>query len=235
MLVKSKVLNENIIDRSKFELYNVAESSAENDLRKETSMNICVFGSSSEEINKSYLDAAESLGKTIALKNHALVFGAGKYGVMGAAARGAHSENGEIIGVSPKFFIEMEVIYENCSQIIYTDTMRERKGIMEDKSDAFVICAGGIGTFEEFFEVLTLKQLCRHTKPIIVYNVNGYYDSMFRMLDAAINEKFMSEDCRLLYTVANTEEEVFAQLEDYSPYSYNKYEFLEKDKEDTNG
>ena len=131
----------------------------------------------------------------------------------------------------PNFFIDVGVVFDKCSELIVTDTMRERKGIMEDKADAFVICAGGMGTFEEFFEVLTLKQLNRHTKPIIIYNVKGYYNSMLAMLDNAVSEKFMTNACNRLYTIADTEEEVFNQLENYVPFTYNKYEFLKKDGE----
>lgn len=192
-------------------------------------MVICVFGSSSERIDKEYLDTAESLAKSIVKKGHDVVFGAGKYGVMGATARGVSAENGRLIGVSPEFFKEMDVLYDCCTELIFTETMRERKGIMEDRSDAFIICAGGMGTFEEFFEVLTLKQLERHTKPIIIYNVKGYYDSMLGMLDNAVKQNFMSDDCNKLYTVANTEEEVFEQLENYVSYSYNKYDYLKEE------
>ena len=192
-------------------------------------MVICVFGSSSERIDKEYLDTAESLAKSIVKKGHDVVFGAGKYGVMGATARGVSAENGRLIGVSPEFFKEMDVLYDGCTELIFTETMRERKGIMEDRSDAFIICAGGMGTFEEFFEVLTLKQLERHTKPIIIYNVKGYYDSMLGMLDNAVKQNFMSDDCNKLYTVANTEEEVFEQLENYVSYSYNKYDYLKEE------
>lgn len=193
-------------------------------------MVICVFGSSSERIDKEYLDTAENLAKSIVKKGHGVVFGAGKYGVMGATARGVSAENGTLIGVSPKFFKEMDVLYDKCTELIFTDTMRERKGIMEDRSDAFIICAGGMGTFEEFFEVLTLKQLEQHTKPIIIYNVKGYYDSMIDMLKFAVKENFMSDDCNKLYTVATTEEEVFEQLESYVAYSYNKYDYLLEDE-----
>lgn len=192
-------------------------------------MVICVFGSSSERIDREYLDTAESLAKSIVKKGHDVVFGAGKYGVMGATARGVSAENGRLIGVSPEFFKEMDVLYDGCTELIFTETMRERKGIMEDRSDAFIICAGGMGTFEEFFEVLTLKQLERHTKPIIIYNVKGYYDSMLGMLDNAVQQNFMSDDCNKLYTVANTEEEVFEQLENYVSYSYNKYDYLKEE------
>lgn len=193
-------------------------------------MVICVFGSSSERIDKEYLDTAENLAKSIVKKGHSVVFGAGKYGVMGATARGVTAENGTLIGVSPNFFAEMDVLYDKCTELIFTETMRERKGIMEDRSDAFIICAGGMGTFEEFFEVLTLKQLEQHSKPIIIYNVKGYYDSMINMLNFAVKENFMSDDCNKLYTVANTEEDVFEQLESYVAYSYNKYDYLLEDE-----
>ncbi len=198
-------------------------------------MNICVFGSSSEDIDREFLDTAKNLGKELAKRGNGVVFGAGKYGVMGATARGVSTENGTLIGVSPKFFLEMDVLYEDCTELIYTETMRERKGIMEDKSDAFIICAGGMGTFEEFFEVLTLKQLRRHSKPIIIYNVKGYYDPMIAMLDNAVKNGFMTDDCNRLYTVAKTEQEVFEQLDNYVPFTYNKYDYLEQNGENSNG
>lgn len=187
-------------------------------------MNICVFGASSEKINKEFLDSAESLGKKIAQNGDTLIFGAGKYGVMGAVARGASAQGGSIIGVTPRFFDEIDVIYKQCTELIYTETMRERKAIMEDKADAFVICAGGMGTFEEFFEVLTLKQLHRHCKPIIVYNVNGYYNPMIAMMQNAVDEKFMTGECNKLYTVADTEEQIFEQIKNYVPFLYEKYD-----------
>lgn len=158
-------------------------------------------------------------------------FRCGKIRCYGRICRGAYSAGGHTIGVTPDFFIDVGVVFDKCSELIVTDTMRERKGIMEDKADAFVICAGGMGTFEEFFEVLTLKQLNRHTKPIIIYNVKGYYNSMLAMLDNAVSEKFMTNACNRLYTIADTEEEVFNQLENYVPFTYNKYEFLKKDGE----
>ncbi len=190
--------------------------------------NICVFGSSSEKIDRRYLDSAESLGGAIARRGMGVVFGGGKYGVMGAVARGAASERGALIGVSPSFFIELDVLVDKAEienyEEIFTETMRERKGVMEDRADAFVICAGGIGTFEEFFEVLTLKQLGQHNKPIIIYNVAGYYDPMIDLMNSGISERFLSDDVHMLYTVAETEEEVFDQLENYTPYQYNKYD-----------
>lgn len=196
-------------------------------------MKICVFGASSEQIDKVYIDTAESLGRAVALRGDAVIFGAGKYGVMGAAARGVSAEKGELIGVSPRFFIEDNVLYDGCTELVFTETMRERKAIMEDRADAFVICAGGIGTFEEFFEVLTLKQLRRHSKPIVIYNVNGYYNSLIDMMNKSVSEGFMSDECIKLFTTANTEQEVFEQIDNYKAYTYDKYGYLKEG--DNNG
>ncbi len=186
-------------------------------------MNICVYCASSEAIDKSYIAAGEEFGEALAEKGHTLVFGAGKYGVMGAAARGVKRKDGNIIGIIPRFFDDIDVMFTDC-KIIKTDTMRERKQLMESSSDAFVMMPGGIGTFEEFFEILTLKQLDRHRKPIVVYNVNGYYDSMINMLENAVNEKFMSEKCMKLFLVSDNKDEIFDYLDNYSPFIYSKYE-----------
>ena len=183
---------------------------------------ICVFGSSSERIDRAYLDSAEHLGESLAKRKIKLIFGAGKYGVMGAVSRGVLRGGGEMTGVCPRFFIEHEVLMD-YAEIVFTENMRERKAYMEDNSDAFSICAGGIGTFEEFFEVLTLKQLGRHQKPIVIYNYKGYYTPMLQMMETAIRDRFMAEDTDTLYSVAETEEEVFAQLADYKAFDYNKY------------
>ena len=94
---------------------------------------------------------------------------------------------------------------------------------MEEKAEAFVICPGGIGTLEEFFEVITLKQLGRHQKPIILLNTKGFYDPMIAMLEQSVNEKFMSQDVHRLYSVANSIADVLAQLEAYEPFQYDKY------------
>lgn len=186
--------------------------------------NICVFGSSSESIDKEYINSAESLGSAIAKRGYHMIFGAGKFGVMGAAARGVKAENGTFTGVSPQFFTELDVLDYECTELIFTETMRERKAVMEDKADAFVICPGGIGTFEEFFEVITLKQLGQHDKAIVIYNVKGYYDPMLDMMRASVGEAFMDEKVGKLYSVATTEDEVFEQLENYKPFAYSKYD-----------
>ena len=129
-------------------------------------MKICVFGAASSLIDPAYIEKVEELGREMVKRGHSLVFGGGARGLMGAVARGVRAEGGYIFGVIPKFFEEedVEVIFRQCDELIKPDTMRERKQLMEDNADAFIIVPGGIGTFEEFYEILTLKQLCRHNK-----------------------------------------------------------------------
>ena len=180
-------------------------------------MRICVYGASSTEIDSKYIDKTEKFGRMLAQRGHSLVFGGGSQGLMGAAARGVCEENGEIIGIAPTFFLEVDgVLYDHCSQFIYTETMRERKQLMEEHADAFVVTPGGIGTFEEFFEILTLKQLGRHTKPIVVFNILGYFDNMNAMIENAIEQKFMKPECRNLCAILNTAEDVIAYIEQYT-------------------
>jgi len=171
-------------------------------------MNICIYGASSDKLAQIYFHEAETLGTLMAQGGHTLVFGGGQGGLMGAVARGSHAHGGQIIGVAPRFFDEPGILYPHCTRFIYTDTMRERKAIMEAESDAFIVLPGGIGTYEEFFEMLTLKQLGRHGKPMAVLNTNGYYNAMELMLQNTVDEGFMSCNCLDLYGVCSTPEEV---------------------------
>lgn len=178
-------------------------------------MNICVFGAASQNIDEKYLAAVENMGEFLAKRGHNLVFGGGCTGSMGAAARGFKKGNGKIHGVVPEFFKEdlTEFVNWNCDEITLTETMRERKGIMEDLAEAFVITPGGIGTFEEYFEVLTLKQLGRHRKPIAIFNVDGYYDSLETAMDKSIEEGFIKENCRALYRFFENLNELVSYIE----------------------
>mgnify|MGYP003291125501 CR=1 FL=1 len=136
-------------------------------------MRICVFGAASPTIDPEYMEKVEALGKEMATRGHSLVFGGGGHGLMGAAAKGVKSGGGYILGVIPEFFGEedVEIVYPHCDKLIEPETMRQRKQIMEERAEAFIVTPGGIGTYEEFFEIYTLKQLGRHQKPIILYNV----------------------------------------------------------------
>jgi len=179
-------------------------------------MKICVYGAASNEIDKSYLEAVELLGEKMAQRNHALVFGGGAKGCMGACARGMYKHGGEIIGIAPTFFNVDGILFEHCTKLVGTETMRERKQLLEEYSDAFVISPGGVGTMDEFFEIITLKQLARHKKAVVFYNVNGYYDDLCSFLDKMVNEKFAGEKMKDLYKVFTNADELLDYLENYS-------------------
>ncbi len=182
-------------------------------------MKICIFGASSNEIDKKYIEATEKLSRELAVRGHSLVFGAGKNGLMGAAARGFKQNGGEIIGVIPEFFREeiVEVIYTECDEIIYTETMAQRKAKMEELADAFIVAPGGIGTFEEFFEVLTLKQLGRHTKPIAIFDIDGYYDKLEDFMCYSITEGFIPNACKTLYCCESDSAKIIDYIENDKP------------------
>lgn len=177
-------------------------------------MKICLYGASSNNIDKAYIEATEKLGEELAGRGHTLIFGGGAAGLMGAAARGATKGNGEIIGISPKFFDVDGVLYDKCTEFIYTETMRERKQLLEDMSDGFIIMPGGPGTFDELFETLALRQLGQHNKPIAIYNINGYYNPMGEMLKSAFEGGFMTKEILELAPLFKDETELLKYLED---------------------
>lgn len=176
-------------------------------------MNICLFGASSEEINKVYFEEVEKLGKMMAQRGHGMVFGGGKTGLMGAAIRGLSAAGGTSIGIAPRFFDQPGVLFEDCTNFIFTDTMRERKQLMEDNSDAFIIVPGGIGTFEEFFEILTLKQLGRHNKPIAIFNINNYYDDINKIITKAADEGFLKKNHLNIFKISDDASELLDYIE----------------------
>ncbi len=180
-------------------------------------MNICVYGASSNAIDKEYILQGELLGEEMAKRGHSLIYGGGANGLMGAVARGMTKGGGKIIGVAPSFFEVDGVLYDKCTEFVYTDTMRERKQIMEDRSDAFIMTPGGIGTFEEFFEIMTLKQLARHSKAIGVLNTKGYFDPIDTYLKEITDGGFMKHESLELYKFFNDPAALLDYIEAYIP------------------
>ncbi len=179
-------------------------------------MNICVYGASSDAIDKEYIKNGEILGEEMAKRGHTLVYGGGASGLMGAVARGMSRHNGKIIGVAPTFFNVDGVLYEECTEFIYTETMRERKQIMEDKSDAFIMTPGGVGTFEEFFEIVTLKQLNRHQKAIAILNTKGYFDLIKKLMNTSAKRGFMKDETLKLYEFFKDPQKLLDYIEGYA-------------------
>lgn len=160
-------------------------------------MNVCVFGSASSLIEEKYIRAGEELGRILALRGHDLIFGGGNEGMMGAAARGFRSADGHITGVIPEFFKgkEYEKLYMECDRIIYTEDISERLRQMQKISDAFLVLPGGVGTYEEFFDILVSRSLDRHDKPLVILNVDGYFDPLVSMLEHGVEQNFISVNC----------------------------------------
>ena len=175
-------------------------------------MNICVYGSANDEIDLSFRNAGELLGQAMANCGHTLVFGGGACGMMGAVARGMKSCGGEIIGISPEFFNVDGILYEHCTRMIYTKDMRSRKEKLEDMADAFIVTPGGIGTMDEFFETISLKQLKIIDKPLIIYNVNGFYDNLVALLRNSANKSFLGKDDLGLFFVSSDTKEIMSYL-----------------------
>lgn len=197
----------------------------------EQGMKICIFGAASAAIDQKYIDAVEALAERMAQRGHSLVFGAGGSGLMGAAARGTKRGGGYIHGVIPTFFREegLEKIFGGCDTLTYTETMAERKTTMEDDCDAFIIVPGGIGTLEEFFQVITLKQLKRHQKAIAFFNIDGYYNTLFAFLHEVSEKNFMAEACHEMYSSFTDADALFEYLEHYTSGSYSAQDLKNTD------
>lgn len=178
-------------------------------------MNICVYGAASNKIDKVYIEKTEELGKYMAQNGIGLIFGAGANGLMGAVARGAYSENGKIIGIVPRFFTGDGIRFEKCTELILTETMRERKKNMEELSDAFIITPGGIGTLDEFFEIFTLQNLKQHRKPVAIYNINGFYDTMLSFLRELVEKGFLAKEAVERIIVSDSLEEIISKIKGF--------------------
>ena len=184
-------------------------------------MKICVYGASSDRIADKYKSACFELGKKLAAHGHSLVFGGGAHGLMGAVVRGFKACEGFVTGVVPVFFKKTapEVLFKECDENIWCNTMYERKQTMEEMSDAFIIAPGGIGTYDEFFSVLTTKQLDVHRKPIVLFSPFGFYDEVF---ERAVKEGFLRANCMGLFRSFYNCDELIAYLESDEPNSYEK-------------
>ncbi len=174
---------------------------------------ICMYGAASDRIDQKYITPVEELGREIGARYHKLIYGGGASGLMGACARGVARAGGTVIGVVPGFMSSYEPIFEGCTDIIKTETMGQRKQIMEDNADAFIIVPGGIGTFDEFFQVLTLRELDRHNEPIVLFNVEGFYDSLIQVIEECIEKGFIREKVRGLFSVCATGKEALNVIE----------------------
>lgn len=162
-----------------------------------------------------YFDEAKKLGKKIAEKNQTLVYGGARVGLMGEVARSAKYAGANVIGILPENLLKIEIEYAACDELIITANMRERKALLESKSDAFIALPGGFGTFEELLEILTLKQLNLHHKPVILINTLGYYDKLIDVFEYSFSEHFAKPIYRTNYYLATDTEDAYYYLSTY--------------------
>ena len=168
---------------------------------------VVVYGASSADAEKVFVDAAFELGGLIARSGKRLVSGAGSTGLMAAVENGALDAGGISIGIIPQFMVDNGWLHEGLTEVIITPTMHERKNRMAQMADAVVALPGGTGTFEELFEIITWKMLGLFVKPIIILNTDNYYDPLLDMLDRTAQRHFMNPVFKKLWAVAKTPEE----------------------------
>ena len=178
---------------------------------------VCVFAASSDAAVPAFGEAAERLGALLGESGMTLVYGAGKVGLMGSVARGVHGAGGRVVGVIPEKLHVDALTYRECDELIVTETMSERKAIMAERAEGFVILPGGFGTLEELFEVLVGKQLGYHDKPIVFLNTGGAFDGLMGYFAEMVSLELVKDDQCDLFQVAETPEAALEALRTYMP------------------
>ncbi len=169
---------------------------------------VCVYCGSSARVDQAYKDAAVELGKALAANKWDLVYGGGRVGLMGLVADSALAAGSRVVGIIPQHIQAREIEHTDLTELHIVDSMHIRKQMMVDRGDAFVILAGGLGTLDEFFEILTWKQLGLHDKPVVMVNINGYWTKMIEAIKYIADQKFMREEDLKMFQVVDTVAEV---------------------------
>ena len=169
---------------------------------------VCVFCASSRQVHSEYFEAANRLGKELARHDITIIYGGGGVGLMGEVANSALAQGGKVIGILPRFMSDLEWGHTGLTELNLVDNMRERKQMMIEDVDAVIALPGGCGTLEELLEVITLKRLGIFLKPIILVNVRGFFNPQIEMLNLCINERFMHEKHKSIWSVTSKAEDV---------------------------
>ena len=183
---------------------------------------ICVYCGSSPGARPEYAQAARQFGQVLVSRDIGLVYGGGRVGMMGTIADAVIEAGGEVIGVIPQGLADRKVAFTDLSDLRVVPSMHERKALMVELSDGFVALPGGLGTFEEFFEVLTWAQLNIHHKPCGLLNVCGYYTKLTSFLDYAVDEQFIEPEHRRMLLIDEVPEALLTKFEEYQPPKVNK-------------
>jgi len=176
--------------------------------------NVCVYSASSTKIAPAYFAVAEELGRLLAMRGINLINGAGSIGLMAASSDACLAAGGTVTGVIPRFMVEQGWQHKGLTRLIETETMHERKRLMAEMSDGVIALPGGCGTMEELLEIITWKQLGIYLKPIVILNVDGFYNPLLEMLQRAIDGNFMRREHACIWKVADTPEEAVGLLYD---------------------
>lgn len=174
--------------------------------------NIAVFCASASGTDPAYQTAAEQLGRALADRNISLIYGGANVGLMKTVAEAALAADGKVIGVIPEVLVDLEVAHHGITELHITSTMHTRKALMGEKADAFIALPGGFGTCEELFEVLAWHTLKIHAKPILLLNINGFYDKLLIFLDHCVAEGMLKRTSRELLLVADTVEDALTKI-----------------------
>ncbi len=180
---------------------------------------VCVYCASSDKIHPKYFEATDKLAKVLAKNNITVVYGGGARGLMGQLADTVLRERGRIIGIMPRFMREVEFHHKDVNEFIFTADMHERKKQFMVGVDALITLPGGCGTFEELMEAITLKRLGLFVKPIVILNIDGYYDPLIQMLERAIDNNFMRSEHKNIWTVFENPESVLEAIQKSPPWS----------------
>jgi uncharacterized protein (TIGR00730 family) len=183
---------------------------------------ICVFCGSSPGAKPDYVQAARALGQTLAQRQITLVYGGSRVGLMGQLAKACLEAGGEVIGVIPRQLVAMEVAFTELAQLVVVESMHERKAKMAELADGFIALPGGLGTFEEFLEVLTWAQLGMHRKPCGFLNTCRYYDKLLSFLDQAVEQQFVEKAHREMIQIDETPQALLDKFEAYQAPTADK-------------
>jgi uncharacterized protein (TIGR00730 family) len=176
---------------------------------------VCIYCGSSDRVKLEYLQAARSMGETVAHRGLQLVYGAGSTGLMGALSDAALQAGGEVIGVIPGYFNTPKLAHSGLTRLEVVDTIHQRKARLVELADAFIALPGGFGTLEELFEILTWAQIGLHAKPVGLLNVQGYFDPLINLVDHIRAEGFIYDEHRALFTQADDPQSLLDALENH--------------------
>ncbi len=186
---------------------------------------VCVYCASSDLSDISYLNAARKLGEILAEESVSIVYGGGSAGSMGRLADGALEKGGNVVGIIPRFMFDLEWGHEGLSELRIVETMNERKEQMIKDTDAAIVLPGGSGTFEELFDTITMKRLGQYLNPIILVNINRFFDPCIQLLEKSIEEKFMDERSRDMWSVVEQPHDVISAIKNSPRWSQDSVNF----------